>query len=78
MNTATKDMYSGLVLLFNTCADSSRAARLHATSCPMVNTSKGGGKVKASTDTAEIAIEVADLEGRGFPVKRCKCCRRGP
>jgi hypothetical protein len=65
---------TGLVILFNNCADPSRAARLHAPSCAMVNTAKGRrGKVSIVTD--DIAENVEDLNERGFPVKRCKCCK---
>lgn len=65
--------FTGLVLLFNTCADPSRAARLHAANCPMLNTAKRGRKAHATSD--DLPGQVSDLEERGYPVKRCKCCK---
>lgn len=65
--------YDGLVLLFATAADPSRAARLHAVGCPMVRT---GGKGKSTrVITTDLAYNVEDLNERGYPVKRCKCCK---
>lgn len=59
------------VLLFNTCAASHLAARLHSATCPMVNAAKRGHKVRAVT--TDVEAHVADLNERGFTVKRCKC-----
>ena len=67
---------TGLVLLFSTTAAPERAARLHAADCNMVNTA--GSKVKAMSFANDLDPELvealSDLEERGFPVKRCKCC----
>jgi hypothetical protein len=68
--------YEGLVLLFNTSAKAELAARLHAQSCPMVNTARArNGRVKVSLIEDGIADEILDLTERGFPVLRCKCCK---
>jgi len=75
------------VLLFNTAADPSRAARLHAPDCPMLRTATGRrfstvhryavGEIcrgyRDPLDQAEFDDIVADLNDRGFPVKHCKC-----
>jgi hypothetical protein len=68
---------AGLVLLYSTVADASRAARLHAPTCAMVNTARGSGKRTTKLiegDEAYVADVVLDLNEREFPVKRCKCC----
>jgi len=70
-----------LVLLFSTTKPANVAARIHAADCAMVNTS--GRKVipqrfenGVDPETGDTLVEVeADLEERGYPVKRCKCCR---
>lgn len=60
-----------VVLLFSNVARADLAARLHAPSCSMVHTSEGRGAVSRIDDpTAE---DLADLNERGFAVKRCKC-----
>ena len=64
---------TGLVLLFNNCAAPHLAARLHARSCPMLRTAKRRGSV-VRVEGADVAEQVEDLNERGFPVKRCKCC----
>lgn len=72
MNT-TKAIKSscGKTLLFNTCADPSRAARLHLSTCSMVSTAK----VVAEISADELQADIADLNERGFPVKACKCLK---
>jgi hypothetical protein len=68
----------GLVLLYSTVAHHTRAARLHAQGCPMVNTARGRGKrtTRLIEGTVEyLAMVVDDLNEREFPVKRCRCCR---
>lgn len=67
------ESFDGLVLLFHTAADPSRAARLHSKDCAMVNTSRGrrGIVKRIETDLTDV---VADLNDSGYPVKRCKCC----
>ena len=62
-----------VVLLFNTCADASRAARLHTADCPMTNTS---GRRVIRTEGAELPAQIADLRERGFSVRECKCIER--
>lgn len=64
----------GLVLLFNNCADPSRAARLHAPDCNMVHTAGKSGRGKVNLITTDLAANVEDLNEREFPVKLCKCC----
>lgn len=60
------------VLLFSNVARPDLAARLHAAECPMVNTSKGHrGAVNRIDDPTD--DDIADLNERGWPVKRCKC-----
>ncbi len=59
-----------LVLLFNTVADPSRAARIHADTCPMVRTA--GKKVHRLPADQDI---IEDLNEREFQVKKCKCCK---
>ena len=60
------------VLLFNKCAASHLAARVHAETCPEVARARGSrGKVAVITEDLEAAI--ADLNDRDWPVKRCKC-----
>lgn len=64
---------TALVLLFSTVAPAAQAARLHAPTCPMTNTGKGRrGFVRSMPATDEA---IADLNERGFIVKRCKCCK---
>jgi hypothetical protein len=71
MNADTK-----LVLLFNKCCDPSRAARVHAPECAMVNTAKNGRRVSKEEGTlAELQASIDDLNEREFPVKFCKCCK---
>jgi len=66
----------GAVLLFNNCAPAHLAARLHAAACPMVAMAdRPGRRVAAIRDNLE--WEIADLEERGWPVKRCKCLAQG-
>ncbi|MEJ7812895.1 MAG: hypothetical protein WKG32_20945 [Gemmatimonadaceae bacterium] len=74
MNPGDPGEYAGLVLLFKTTGPIGNMARLHAASCPMVNTAKRGGKVK-KIEGAGVADAVEDLNDRGFPVVRCKCCK---
>jgi len=63
------------VLLFHTAAHPTRAARLHAVDCPMVNTAKRrGGVVRAHLDPDQESID--DLNERGFPVRECKCLKK--
>lgn len=63
-----------MVLLFHTATDPSRAARLHDSKCLMVNTAKRRrGIVKFIM--GDLDDDIADLNGRGYPVKRCKCCK---
>ncbi len=66
-----------VVLLFSNVARADLAARLHAPSCSMVNTSKGRrGCVTRIDDPTE--EDIADLNERGWPVKRCKCLPTDP
>lgn len=77
-----------LVLLFSTRADPANAARLHSASCTMVNTIGSrarlvagnlliGGPVRGTIGTEEeLAEDVADLNEREYPVKKCRCCAR--
>ncbi len=61
-----------VVLLFSNVARADLAARLHAPSCSMVQTSKGRrGRLTRIDDPTE--EDIADLNDRGWPVKRCKC-----
>ena len=65
-----------LVLLFNSSAQPVNAARLHAATCPMVNTGKPNGKAgKVVRIDAPSATDIADINEQGYPVKRCKCCK---
>lgn len=61
-----------VVLLFSNVARADLAARLHAPTCAMVNVAKGrrGATTRQDNPTAE---DLADLNARGWPVKRCKC-----
>lgn len=62
------------VLLFNRCADSSRAARVHAATCPLVAAArKSHSKVAVIENDLEETI--ADLEERQWPVRYCKCTK---
>jgi hypothetical protein len=64
-----------IVLLFSTVAHPSRAARVHAPECNMVNTA--GRKVSKTEGTvAELQWMIDDLNEREFPVKFCKCIRK--
>jgi hypothetical protein len=63
---------AGLTLLFNTAAPVSRTAQLHASTCSMVRTANG---MRIRKITEDLEAVVADLIDRGFPVRRCKCCR---
>jgi len=75
MNNAAK-----MVLLFNTSADPALAARLHASTCNMVNTASKRGmfrRVRLITDEnlapySSVQETVDDLNERGYPVKKCK------
>ena len=60
------------VLLFNKCAASHLAARVHADTCPLVAAARRsrGRVVVIETDLEE---QIADLNERQWPVKRCKC-----
>jgi hypothetical protein len=66
-----------LVLLFNTVARAELAARIHSSGCTMVlNTASRKGRrtpVIAMRNFDE--ADVADLNERGYPVKRCGCCK---
>lgn len=64
------------VLLFNNVAHPDRAARLHAATCPMLNTAKRRSSVQRFDDPPQEDID--DLNERGFPVKMCKCLKRTP
>jgi hypothetical protein len=67
-------MASTTVLLFNCCAASHLAARLHAADCAMVKMATGSrGKVRVIAE--DLDYQVADLTGRGWQVKRCKCLK---
>jgi hypothetical protein len=60
-----------IVLLFNTCAHHSLAARLHADDCPMVRMARrGSGVIRTDNPSQE---DIDNLNEREFPVKRCKC-----
>jgi hypothetical protein len=61
------------VLLFNTAADAHLAARLHAATCPMVNTAAKRGRKSVKLIDEDVQENVDDLNERGFTVKRCKC-----
>lgn len=65
------------MLLFNNAAHPNRAARIHAAHCPLaINTASRKGRrtaVQAITDFDQEMID--DLDARGFPVKRCRCCK---
>jgi DNA polymerase IIIc chi subunit len=63
------------VLLFNNCADSNHAARIHDGACPLVAAAlRSKGRVKVCpADTATLA----DLDERGWIVKTCKCVTKG-
>lgn len=63
------------VLIFNTCADASRAARLHAPECAMVNTARKNRRPLYTVTAAQLDADVADLNERGYPVKTCKCLK---
>jgi hypothetical protein len=62
-----------IVLLFDNRASAARAARLHVASCPMTRVAKRGSGVGLDPNVSE--EDIADLNERGFPVKRCKCIR---
>jgi hypothetical protein len=70
------------VLLFNCCAASHLAARVHSSACPMVAAAKKSrGRVKVRTEGAlHVALdeEIADLNERGFPVRECRCLGSRP
>jgi len=74
----TVESLVGLVLLFHTATDPSRAARLHAADCPMVNTTKGRARVVKliAGEPSYVLQVVEDLNESQFPVKRCRCCKR--
>jgi hypothetical protein len=67
------------VLLFNTCAASHLAARVHSPACQMVVSASrarpGARSVVVIRDepAGHLAEEIADLSERGWAVKRCKC-----
>lgn len=63
------------VLLFSCAADSSRAARVHADSCPLVTVARRSRMGRVQVIESDLEFHVADLNERGFPVKRCKCLR---
>lgn len=71
---ANEKNFEGLVILYHTAAAVNNAAKLHAEKCPMVNTGRKGRGVVRLIAT-DVAGAVEDFEGRGFPVKRCKCCK---
>jgi hypothetical protein len=61
------------VLLFNCCADATKAARVHDEACPLVAAArKSRGKVKV---TAVEQGTIDDLNASGWPVKFCKCTK---
>lgn len=63
-----------MVLLFSTTAKPALAARLHDDSCHLVRAAElSKGRVKVRRE--DLASEVADLNERGFRVKKCKCLR---
>jgi hypothetical protein len=64
--------FAGLTLLFYTAAPVGRTAQLHASTCSMVRAADGR-RVRKIAEGLEAVV--ADLIDRGFPVKRCKCCR---
>lgn len=66
---------SAIILLFHTAAPVERAARLHSADCNMVNTAKTRGMRVVHLIDTDVEEAVADLEDRGFPCKRCKCCK---
>jgi hypothetical protein len=61
------------VLLFSTVADGSRAARIHSSSCQLVAAARRSRNGKTRVIDADLDAVVADLNERGYPVKRCKC-----
>lgn len=63
---------NGLVILFAPNAHHTRAARLHAAVCNMVNTAKQGRRVVEVEATQD---EIDDLNAREWPVKACKCVK---
>ncbi len=66
---------AGLVLLFKTSGPVGNAARVHAATCPMVNTASRGIVKLSPSSGDELQAEVDDLNERGFPVAFCKCCK---
>ncbi len=64
---------AGLVLLFSRVAQPANAARLHAASCSVVKGARRTTIISPAVDV-ELQTEVDDLNERGFPVRRCRCC----
>lgn len=60
------------VLLYNTCADPERAARVHASTCEMLKTA---GRKVVRVEGPDLQETIDDLNERGYPVKRCKCLK---
>ena len=68
------------VLLFNTAAHPDRAARVHASTCPMLNVAAKAGRGARVVKRIEgdgLDFTISDLNERGFPVKTCRCLK-GP
>ena len=63
-----------LVLRFSGKAGGKTPATLHAKTCTVV---AGGSNRRRGVQVIDrnVDAEVADLEARGFVVKRCACCR---
>lgn len=61
------------VLLFNKCAASHLAARVHVDSCPMVAAARHSRGKVVVIEGDDVAENVVDLNERQWPVKRCKC-----
>jgi hypothetical protein len=61
-----------MILLFSRVAGASRAARLHANSCPMVAAARNSHS-KVAVSEQDLLEQIDDLIARGFPVLECRC-----
>jgi hypothetical protein len=62
------------VLLFNNCAASHNAARVHADTCPLVAAARKS-RHRVAVIEGDLTADIADLNERQFPVKFCKCLK---
>ncbi len=62
------------VLVFAKTTNPNTMARLHAPTCSVVTAARGNVRKFSVIDTT-VEGEIADLEEREIPVKKCKCCK---